>query len=127
MNDREDELDRANAWVWLQKYEPDSYEQLIKKAGYAAEGLAQSGRSELGQLARVFTWCRDHGVELAALGLPKHLAKYREAAGELHRIVTNQTEVSATREELLAAIQTIQAHPTRKETRLWARPPRSGK
>ena len=125
LSELEDRMEKAKVWGWLRSNEPKSYEQLISKVGYAAEGLAQSGRIELGQLARVFTWCKDHNIELAALGLPKHLFKYREAASKLNLIVTSQAEEANVKADLLAEIETIKSHVNRAQTRAWARTPRS--
>ena len=119
-----DEIDRANAWAWLQKHEPESHEQLIRKVGHARVGLAQSGRSELSQLERVFTRCKDHGIELSTLDLPRQLAIYRESTGKLNAIVINGAEESQVEQELLAAIQMIKSHRTGAETRKWAMTPR---
>ncbi len=121
-----EEIERTNAWAWLQKHQPESYDQLIRKVEQARVGLAPSGRSELAQLERVFIWCRDHSIELAALDLPKQVSKYRESAGRLDAIVSSGAEEAQIGQELLPAIEVIKSHRTRADTRKWARTPRSG-
>lgn len=44
---------------------------------------SQSDRSALNQLADVFAWCEHQGIELAFLGVSRHLPKYCEAGAYL--------------------------------------------
>lgn len=117
------ELDRQLAWRRLREEPPQSYEQLIEGVEQARTVLAPSGRTELAQLVRVFTWCRDHGIGLAELQIREKVPKYREAAAYLNEILDSEegdrpeSKVQAMRK----ALACIQGHSNREATRAWAR------
>lgn len=114
----EAEVEKATAWDWLTSNKPGSYDELIAKLEQASAGLAPSGQTELGHLIRVFRWCEEHAISLDQLQVENHLSKYREASSKLNQIIGQGDEV---KEELLAALDAIQSHRTRAETRAWAR------
>jgi hypothetical protein len=117
------ELDRQLAWHRLREEPTESYGQLIERLEQARTVLAPSGRTELAQLVRVFTWCRDHGISLAELRVRDNLHKYREAAAYLSEILDGEeddrpeSKVPVMRE----ALACIRDHPSREATRAWAR------
>ena len=124
LNSIEEEIDKTDAWAWLQKHELRSYKQLIKKLEYAAEGLAPSGRSELKSLASVFQWCKEHNIKLSLFDLPGHVANYREAASWLRKLIRTASGEDEAGKAIRDAVNTINKHTTRRQTREMVRTPR---
>ena len=111
------EFGKRYAWHCLCDSQQKSYEHLIEKLELAkARHNSCSGRTHLNQLINAFRWCEEHGIELTDLEIPVHLPKYHEAARVLNRIRKRDDY-----EKMKEAIDEVQGHRSRDETRAWVR------
>ena len=117
-------LVQLSAWRELRTNEPESYKQLSDKLEAAAKLLSLSSKTELGQLRKVFEWCRDHGIELAELKVKQFLPRYREAACYLYRLcyITEMDDGTRLR-EVQEALERIRSERNRQAVRAWVRRP----
>ena len=110
------EFSSRYAWSWLRGRQPESYQQLTEKLELVGARYSPTAKTQCRQLAQIFQWCEEHGVELAELHVPENLHKYREAVAYL-----NDIRESGDFEALRTALSEIQGHKTRDKARAWAK------
>jgi len=114
------EIDRENAWDWLDSNEPESYEQLIGTLEQPRKRpLSPSSQAELGQLIEVFKWCRDHGIELAELEVSEHAHRYREAVACMVRIIESDEPDASQVAAMRQLVERIKRGPSQRAERAW--------
>jgi hypothetical protein len=116
------EIDREDAWDWLDNNEPEGYEQLIGTLEQPRKRpLAPSSQAELDHLIEVFKWCRDHGIELAELEVSEYAYKYREAVAYMRRITESDEPAASQVAAMRGVIERIKRDAGQQATRARAR------